>query len=78
MIYGGKAEGLGTSSQRLDRENELLPSGEEALASRKDIGDSERMNSNVFKREILQYQGLFDKRKHIIKGSEELADPKEG
>ncbi|MBW0550464.1 hypothetical protein O181_090179 [Austropuccinia psidii MF-1] len=35
LAYGSKEEGVGTSSQLVDRENELLPSSKEILGSRK-------------------------------------------
>ncbi|MBW0569358.1 hypothetical protein O181_109073 [Austropuccinia psidii MF-1] len=36
LVYGSKAEGVGTSSQLKDMDNELLNGSEEALGPRKD------------------------------------------
>ncbi|MBW0541307.1 hypothetical protein O181_081022 [Austropuccinia psidii MF-1] len=46
-IYGRKAAGVKSSAQPVDRENELLPSIEEAFESRKDKHTSERLETNV-------------------------------
>ncbi|MBW0588206.1 hypothetical protein O181_127921 [Austropuccinia psidii MF-1] len=38
LVYGGKEEGVESSSKLIDRRNELLPSVEEVLWPRKDTG----------------------------------------
>ncbi|MBW0487021.1 hypothetical protein O181_026736 [Austropuccinia psidii MF-1] len=43
LVYGGKAEGVGTSAKPLDRENELLYSSEEVHGPRKEKRHSERV-----------------------------------
>ncbi|MBW0554757.1 hypothetical protein O181_094472, partial [Austropuccinia psidii MF-1] len=45
LVYGSKAAGAGTSDQIVDRDNELLPSSEEALGPRKDTRNCERLET---------------------------------
>ncbi|MBW0579328.1 hypothetical protein O181_119043 [Austropuccinia psidii MF-1] len=51
LIYGGKEEGVRTSSQLVDRENELLPSGDQKkeLAQKKDNSHVEASQASTSK-----------------------------
>ncbi|MBW0514414.1 hypothetical protein O181_054129 [Austropuccinia psidii MF-1] len=48
LCYGSKERGVGTSSNSLDRQNELLSSSEEAHRPIKDSRTSEGLDTHVF------------------------------
>ncbi|MBW0514932.1 hypothetical protein O181_054647 [Austropuccinia psidii MF-1] len=76
LVYGRKAEGVGTSSKSLDRNNELISSSEEALGPRKDRGSSEGLDTHVLKRTSPTDKSLVEKLKHLVRGPEEEVGPR--
>ncbi|MBW0467419.1 hypothetical protein O181_007134 [Austropuccinia psidii MF-1] len=68
---------MGNSSKTPDRDNELIPSSEEALGPRKERGPSERLDSNVCQRASPKGKSLVEETKNVIRGSEEAVGPKE-
>ncbi|MBW0506319.1 hypothetical protein O181_046034 [Austropuccinia psidii MF-1] len=50
LVYGGKAEIVGTSPRSLDRKNELISSSEEVHGARKDRETSEGLDAHVLQR----------------------------
>ncbi|MBW0510288.1 hypothetical protein O181_050003 [Austropuccinia psidii MF-1] len=66
-----------TSSKPLNRDNELIPSSEEALGPRKERGPSERLYINVCQRESPKGKSLVEEKKNVIRESEEAVGPKE-
>ncbi|MBW0513879.1 hypothetical protein O181_053594 [Austropuccinia psidii MF-1] len=68
LVYVGKASGVGTSSNPLNKEIELIYSSEEALRPRKNRGPSEILDSNVCQRESPADKILVEKPKHFIRG----------
>ncbi|MBW0564811.1 hypothetical protein O181_104526 [Austropuccinia psidii MF-1] len=77
MVHGGKEEGVGASSQHLDRKNELINSSKRVTGSRKDTRDSKRFETIVFQRKSTKVKILVEKAMHFIKGSEGGTFPKE-
>ncbi|MBW0583117.1 hypothetical protein O181_122832 [Austropuccinia psidii MF-1] len=78
MVYGSKAGGVGTSSKILDKENELLPSSEEAFGHRNNNSTPEGMDTHVLQGTGLKDKSLVEKSKNFVRGSEERVGPKEG
>ncbi|MBW0586042.1 hypothetical protein O181_125757 [Austropuccinia psidii MF-1] len=76
LVYGVKAEGVGTSAKSLDRHNELLSSSEKVHGLRKDIGSSEGLDTHVLKRTSPTYKSLVEKAKHVVRGPEEEVGPR--
>ncbi|MBW0470271.1 hypothetical protein O181_009986 [Austropuccinia psidii MF-1] len=52
LVYGGKAAGMGTPDQLVDRNNELLPSIKEVIIPRKDSRLSEGLDTHVCKGKV--------------------------
>ncbi|MBW0533026.1 hypothetical protein O181_072741 [Austropuccinia psidii MF-1] len=77
LVYGGKAEGLGTSSKSLDRLNELLSSGEEVHGPSKERRTSEGLDTHVMQGTSPTDESLVEKSKHVVRGPEEEVSPKE-
>ncbi|MBW0572914.1 hypothetical protein O181_112629 [Austropuccinia psidii MF-1] len=66
-VYGSKETRVGPSSQIVDRDNELAPSSEEALGTRKDRRPSVMLESNVCLRETPTDKSLVEKPQHYIR-----------
>ncbi|MBW0578982.1 hypothetical protein O181_118697 [Austropuccinia psidii MF-1] len=75
-IYGSKEAGVKRSAQLVDRENELLPSSEEAFVSRKDKQTSERLETNFFQWSGTKDNVLVEKLDNFVRGSEDRVGPK--
>ncbi|MBW0509274.1 hypothetical protein O181_048989 [Austropuccinia psidii MF-1] len=78
MGDGNKEEGVGTSSQPLDRKNKLLPSIKEACVSQKCKTSSERLDTNFLQRTSPKDKSLVEKQNPVIRGLEERFFHKEG
>ncbi|MBW0486116.1 hypothetical protein O181_025831 [Austropuccinia psidii MF-1] len=78
LVYGGKAEGVGTSSNSLDRHNELISSSEEVHGPRKDRGSSEGLETHFLQRKSPTDKSLLEKPKHVTRGPEEEVGPRKG
>ncbi|MBW0530890.1 hypothetical protein O181_070605 [Austropuccinia psidii MF-1] len=68
LVYARKSAGVGAYANPLDRENVLISSSEEALRPRKERGPSERLESNVYQREIPTDKILVKKPEHFNRG----------
>ncbi|MBW0557914.1 hypothetical protein O181_097629, partial [Austropuccinia psidii MF-1] len=77
LVYGSKTERVGTSPKSLDRQHELISSGEEAHGARKDRGASEGLDTHVLQRTSPRDKSLFEKPKHFIRGQQEEVGPRE-
>ncbi|MBW0484235.1 hypothetical protein O181_023950 [Austropuccinia psidii MF-1] len=78
LVYGSKAAGVGTSSQSLDRHNELTSSSGEVHWPRKDRGSSEGLDTHVLQRKSPTDKSLVEKPKHVVRGPEEEVGPMKG
>ncbi|MBW0532939.1 hypothetical protein O181_072654 [Austropuccinia psidii MF-1] len=78
IVYGRKEELVGSCSQPVDKEKELISSSKGDLGPRKDQKFSEGLETYVLKRKIPGYKSLVEKPKHFDSGQEERAGPKEG
>ncbi|MBW0582541.1 hypothetical protein O181_122256 [Austropuccinia psidii MF-1] len=78
MVYGRKTERVGTSPKSLDRNNELISSGEEFHLARKDRGISEGLDTHILQRTIPTDKSLVEKPNHVIRGPEDKVGPREG
>ncbi|MBW0513148.1 hypothetical protein O181_052863 [Austropuccinia psidii MF-1] len=76
LVYGRKAEGVGTSSKSLDRHNGLISSSEEAHRPRKDRGYSEGLDTHVLQRTSQTDKSLVEKPKNVVRGQEEEVCPR--
>ncbi|MBW0464898.1 hypothetical protein O181_004613 [Austropuccinia psidii MF-1] len=76
LVYGGKAEGVGSASQLVDRNSELFFQSKEILGFKKDTKNSGRLDTNILERTSPKDKILAEKPKHVIRGSEEGAVPK--
>ncbi|MBW0585994.1 hypothetical protein O181_125709 [Austropuccinia psidii MF-1] len=71
MVYGRKAEKVGTSLKSLDRHHELISSNEEFHGVRKDSRASEGLDTHVLERSSPTAKSLVKTPKHVIRGPEE-------
>ncbi|MBW0577322.1 hypothetical protein O181_117037 [Austropuccinia psidii MF-1] len=78
LVYGRQTARVGTSPKSLDRHHELLSSSEEVHGARKDRRSSEGLDTNDLQRTSPTYKSLVEKPKHVIRGSEEEAGPRQG
>ncbi|MBW0586765.1 hypothetical protein O181_126480 [Austropuccinia psidii MF-1] len=78
LIYGIKVAGVGTSSNSLDRQNELISSSKEVHGPRKDRGSSEGLDIHVLQRTSPKDKSLVEKPKHVVRGPEEEFGPRKG
>ncbi|MBW0585290.1 hypothetical protein O181_125005 [Austropuccinia psidii MF-1] len=78
LVYGGKAEGVGTSPKHLDRYNELSTSIEEVHGPRKDRRHSEGLDTHVLQGTIPTDKSLVEKPKHVVRGPEKEVVPRKG
>ncbi|MBW0563035.1 hypothetical protein O181_102750 [Austropuccinia psidii MF-1] len=78
LVYGGKTEGIRTSSKALDGKKELLSSSEEFHVPRKDRGPSEGLDTQVLQRKSPIDKSLVEKPKQFVRGTEEKFGPREG
>ncbi|MBW0528858.1 hypothetical protein O181_068573 [Austropuccinia psidii MF-1] len=78
LVYGGKSEGVGISAKSLDRHNELLSSSKEFHGPRKDRRTYEALDNHVLQGTSTTDKSLVEKPKHVVRGPEEEAGPKEG
>ncbi|MBW0515198.1 hypothetical protein O181_054913 [Austropuccinia psidii MF-1] len=78
LVYGGKAERVGTSHKSLYRHHELISSSEEVHGDRKDRRTSEGLDTHVLQRTSSTDKSLVEKPKHVIRVPEEEVDPREG
>ncbi|MBW0502673.1 hypothetical protein O181_042388 [Austropuccinia psidii MF-1] len=70
LVYGRKAGGVGTSSNSLDRHNEIISSSREAHGPRKDRGFPEGLDTHVLQRTSPTDKSLVEKTKHVVRGPE--------
>ncbi|MBW0540100.1 hypothetical protein O181_079815 [Austropuccinia psidii MF-1] len=68
LFHVGKAAGVGTSSQLLDRENELLPSIKDVFGPQKDKRSSEGVEPHVFQGKGPKDKSLVEKPKNFLTG----------
>ncbi|MBW0541463.1 hypothetical protein O181_081178 [Austropuccinia psidii MF-1] len=78
LVYFRKATGVGTSSNYLDRHNELLSSSEEVHAPKKDRGSSEGLYTHGLQRTSPQDKSFVEKPKCFVKGPEVEVCPRKG
>ncbi|MBW0585275.1 hypothetical protein O181_124990 [Austropuccinia psidii MF-1] len=78
LVYGSKTAQVGASPKSLDRNNELKSSSEEVHGDRKDRGASEGLDTHVLQRTSPTDRSFAEKQKHVIRGSEEEAGPRQG
>ncbi|MBW0576585.1 hypothetical protein O181_116300 [Austropuccinia psidii MF-1] len=78
LVYGRKAEGVGTSAKSLDRHNEIISSSEEAHGPRKDREPSEWFDTHLLQRTGPTDTSLVEKPKHFVRGPEEEVGPRKG
>ncbi|MBW0509922.1 hypothetical protein O181_049637 [Austropuccinia psidii MF-1] len=78
LVYGGKAEGVGTFAKYLDRHNELLSSSENVQGPRKDRRTSEGWGTHALQRTSPTDKSLVEKPKHVVRGLEEEVGPRKG
>ncbi|MBW0501038.1 hypothetical protein O181_040753 [Austropuccinia psidii MF-1] len=78
LVYGGKAERVGTSAKSLDRHNELLSSSEEVHGPREDRRASNGLYAHVFQGTSPTDKSLVEKPKHVVRGPEEELSPRKG
>ncbi|MBW0589205.1 hypothetical protein O181_128920 [Austropuccinia psidii MF-1] len=71
LVYGQKTARVGTSSESLNRQHELISSSEEIHGARKNRGTSEWLDTHVFQRKSPTDKSLVEKPKHVIRGPEE-------
>ncbi|MBW0487118.1 hypothetical protein O181_026833 [Austropuccinia psidii MF-1] len=71
LVNCGKAAGVGTSSQLVNRKNGFISSSEESLEPRKYTGGSGRMDFNFLQGASENNKSLVENPKHVIRGSEE-------
>ncbi|MBW0589886.1 hypothetical protein O181_129601 [Austropuccinia psidii MF-1] len=76
LVYGGKAEGVGTSAESLDRKDELISPSEDVHGPRKDRGSSEGLDTHVLQRTSQTAKSLVEKPKHVVRGQEEEVGPR--
>ncbi|MBW0509176.1 hypothetical protein O181_048891 [Austropuccinia psidii MF-1] len=76
LVYDSKAAGLGTSTNSLDRNNELISSSEEVHGPRKNRGPSEGFDTHVSQRTSPTDKILVEKPKHFVRGPEEEVGPR--
>ncbi|MBW0543089.1 hypothetical protein O181_082804 [Austropuccinia psidii MF-1] len=60
LVYGSKAEGVGTSSKSLDRQNQLIYQVEEVHGPRKERGSSGGLDTHVLQRTSLTDKSLVE------------------
>ncbi|MBW0575234.1 hypothetical protein O181_114949, partial [Austropuccinia psidii MF-1] len=77
-VYGSKTARVGTSPKSLDRNHELISSSEEVHGSRKDRRTSQGLDTHVLQRTSPTDRSFVEKPKHVIRGPEEEAGPREG
>ncbi|MBW0549727.1 hypothetical protein O181_089442 [Austropuccinia psidii MF-1] len=78
LVYGSKEAGVGTSSQLVDRKNELLNSSKEDIGNRKDQRPSEGLETHFFQSKSPKDKSLVEKQNHFVRGQEERFGSKEG
>ncbi|MBW0548357.1 hypothetical protein O181_088072 [Austropuccinia psidii MF-1] len=78
LVYGSKTARVGTSSRSLDRYHKLTSSSEELHEARKDRGISEGVDTHVLQRTSPKDKSLVENPKHVIRGPEEEAGPRQG
>ncbi|MBW0584333.1 hypothetical protein O181_124048, partial [Austropuccinia psidii MF-1] len=78
LVYGSKTARVRTSPKSLDRHHELISSSEEVSGARKDRRTSEGLETHFLQRKGLTDKSLVEKTKHVIRGPEEEAGPREG
>ncbi|MBW0584586.1 hypothetical protein O181_124301 [Austropuccinia psidii MF-1] len=78
LVYGSKTAQVGISPKSLDRNHEPISSSEEVHGPRKDRGTSEGLDTHDLKRTSPTNRSLVEKRKHVIRGSEEEIGPRQG
>ncbi|MBW0515505.1 hypothetical protein O181_055220 [Austropuccinia psidii MF-1] len=78
LVYGRKAERVGTSPKSLDRHHELISSGEDIHGARKDRGTSEWLDTHVLQSTSPTDKSLVEKPKDVIRGPEKEAVPSQG
>ncbi|MBW0549222.1 hypothetical protein O181_088937 [Austropuccinia psidii MF-1] len=78
LVYGSKTTRVGTSPKLLDSHHELISSSEEVHRARKDRRTSEGLDTHVLQRTSPTDKGLVEKPKHVIRGPEEEAGPRQG
>ncbi|MBW0492107.1 hypothetical protein O181_031822 [Austropuccinia psidii MF-1] len=76
LLYGSKAEGMGTSANSLDRHNELLSSSEKAHGPRKDRRSLEGLDTYFLQGTSPTDKILVEKPKHVFRGPEEEVVPR--
>ncbi|MBW0503166.1 hypothetical protein O181_042881 [Austropuccinia psidii MF-1] len=75
LVYGGKAEIVGTSPKSLDRHHELISSSEEVHGARKDRGTHDGLDTLVLQGKSPTDKTLVEKPKHVVRGPEEAIGP---
>ncbi|MBW0492300.1 hypothetical protein O181_032015 [Austropuccinia psidii MF-1] len=78
LVYGGKAEGVGTSAKSLHKHNEFLSSSEEFHGPRKDRRTSEGLDTHVLQETSPTDTSLVQKLKHVVRGPQEEVGPRKG
>ncbi|MBW0526426.1 hypothetical protein O181_066141 [Austropuccinia psidii MF-1] len=78
LVYGCKTERVETSPKSLDRNHELISSGEEVYGSSKDRGTYEGLDTHFLQKTSPTDKSLVEKPKHVIRGPQEEVGPREG
>ncbi|MBW0499895.1 hypothetical protein O181_039610 [Austropuccinia psidii MF-1] len=78
LVYGSKTARVGTSPKSLDRNHELISSSEEIHGARKDRRTSKGLDTHFLQRKGPKDKILVENPKHVIRGPEEEAGPREG
>ncbi|MBW0580431.1 hypothetical protein O181_120146, partial [Austropuccinia psidii MF-1] len=78
LVYGSKTARGGTSPKSLDSHHELISLSEEVHGERKYRRASEGLDTHVLQRTSPTDKSLVESPKHVIRGTEEEVDPREG
>ncbi|MBW0507536.1 hypothetical protein O181_047251 [Austropuccinia psidii MF-1] len=76
LVYGSKAEGVGTSAKSLDRHNALLSSIEEVHGPRRNRRTSEGLDTHVLQGTSPTDKSLIEKPRNVVRGPEEEVGPR--